>query len=87
MRRWLERIAAMVLVAAGCVGLSAYAAAQETVLTVGFLAGSYWDAPLGNCYAIIDAAIERFEEEHPSVRVEYTSGILKRDYSEWLDGE
>ena len=87
MRRWLERMVAMVLVAAGGVGLSAYAAAKETVLTVGFLAGSYWDAPLGNCYAIIDAAIERFEEEHPGVRVEYTSGILKRDYSEWLAGE
>ena len=48
------------------------------------MAGSYWDAPNGNCYAVIDAAVERFEREHPNVHVTYTSGILKRDYSEWL---
>jgi multiple sugar transport system substrate-binding protein len=47
-------------------------------------AGSYWDVPTGNCYEVIDDAIERFEASHPGVRVEYVSGILKDDYPEWL---
>lgn len=48
------------------------------------IAGSYWDVPTGNCYEVIDAAINRFEEKHPGVTVEYVSGILKEDYGEWL---
>lgn len=84
MKQPFKRFLASILLALLCVGLTSYAAVQETVLTVGFVAGSYWDAPVGNCYAVIDAAIERFETAHPGVHVEYTSGILKRDYSEWL---
>lgn len=57
---------------------------KKTVLTFGMMAGSYWDVPNGNCYRIIDGTIKRFESEHPDVKVQYTSGILKRDYSEWL---
>ncbi len=56
----------------------------NTVLTFGMMAGSYWDVPNGNCYQIVDQTIHRFEAAHPGVHVEYTSGILKRDYSEWL---
>lgn len=80
----MRRLVAGVLLAAGVAALTVFAAAQETVLTVGVIAGSYWDAPTGNCYAIIDSVIDRFEQTHSGVRVEYTSGILKRDYSEWL---
>ena len=80
----MRRLAAGVLLAAGVTAATVFAAAQETVLTVGVVAGSYWDAPTGNCYAVIDNAINRFEQAHPGVRVEYASGILKRDYSEWL---
>lgn len=57
---------------------------KKTVLTFGMMAGSYWDVPNGNCYRIIDQTIQRFEKSHPNVIVKYTSGILKRDYSEWL---
>lgn len=57
---------------------------RETVIRFGMSAGSYWDVPTGNCYEVIDAAIGRFEEEHPGVKVEYVSGILKEDYPEWL---
>lgn len=57
---------------------------KQTVLTFGMMAGSYWDVPNGNCYRIIDQAIQRFEKAHPGVQIQYTSGILKRDYSEWL---
>lgn len=58
---------------------------KETVtLEFGMFAGSNWDVPNGNCYAIIDSAIERFEKENPGVKIHYSSGILKKDYSEWF---
>jgi len=59
-------------------------AGEHQVLRFGMFAGSYWDVPNGNCYQIIDDAIARFEAAHPGVKVEYVSGILKEDYSEWL---
>lgn len=59
-------------------------AGEDQVLRFGMFAGSYWDVPNGNCYQIIDDAILRFESAHPGVKVEYISGILKEDYSEWL---
>lgn len=57
---------------------------QPIVLHVGLYAGSSWDVPQGNSYAYIDHVIEAFEAEHPNVKVVYTSGIRKEDYSEWL---
>lgn len=57
---------------------------DEIVLKFGMFAGSYWDVPNGNCFEIIDHAIKKFESEHEGVRVEYQSGVLKDDYSEWF---
>ena len=79
-----RRLIVGLLMTAICLGITAFGASHERVLTVGFVSGSYWDVPLSNSYSIIDTVIERFEREHPGVRVEYTSGILKQDYSEWL---
>ena len=50
---------------------------QTIVLKVGVFAGSNWDVPNGSGYKLIDTAIARFEEEHPNVKIEYKSGILK----------
>jgi len=80
----VKRIIAGSILTALCLTANILVFPPEQVLRLGFMAGSYWDAPSGNCYAVIDAAIERFETKYPYVRVEYTSGILKRDYSEWL---
>lgn len=57
---------------------------QTVVLKVGIFAGSNWDVPSGSGYKLIDTAIARFEKEHPNVKIEYESGILKEDYSLWL---
>ena len=84
MKGLTKRLTAAILLAAVCLTANVYSRTRSVELRLGFMAGSYWDAPNGNCYAVIDAAIERFEREHPNVRVTYTSGILKRDYSEWL---
>ena len=53
-------------------------------LRIGLFAGSNWDVPEGDSYAVIEAAIQQFEAQHPGVCVTYSSGIKKEDYSEWL---
>ncbi|MBR1580971.1 MAG: extracellular solute-binding protein [Selenomonadaceae bacterium] len=53
-------------------------------MRLGLFAGSNWNVPQGETYIIIDEVIERFEAEHPNVRVKYVSGIKREDYSEWL---
>lgn len=84
MKRLAKRLTAAALLTAVCLTATEYGRTRPVELRLGFMAGSYWDAPNGNCYAVIDAAIERFERAHPNVHVAYMSGILKRDYSEWL---
>ena len=57
---------------------------KEQVLTLGVFSDSYWGVQSGYANKIIDDAISRFEAEHPDVKVQYESGIMKTDYSEWL---
>ena len=63
------------------------AASRPVVLHIGFPCDSYWKVPGENYYTFIDAAIEKFEAEHPNVKVEYTSGIRVEEYTEWLSGQ
>jgi len=58
--------------------------ARPATLEVGLFSGSNWDVSNPNSFNIIDAAIERFERQHPHVNVHYYGGIPKEDYSEWL---
>ena len=82
MRKWILPVLLILLLCmAGCFGN------RETVLTIGVYSGSYWNTPNGNCYQILDDAIEMFQQSHPGVRVEYVSGIPADDYSEWLAGQ
>lgn len=57
---------------------------KDMVLTVGVFSDNYWGIQNGHANKIIDNAISRFQHEHPDVKVEYESGIMKADYSEWL---
>lgn len=57
---------------------------QKDVITIGVFSDSYWEVQNGYSYRILEDAIAIFEEQHPGVRVEYVSGIMKEDYSEWL---
>ena len=84
MRGLAKRLLAAAVLTAVCLSATGYCRTRPVELRLGFLAGSYWDAPNGNCYAVIDAMIARFEQTHPNVHVTYTSGVLKRDYAEWL---
>ncbi len=60
---------------------------RKIILHISFPCDSYWGVPGEDYYAFMDAAIEKFEAEHPNVTVEYTSGILINDYTEWLSGQ
>ncbi|MCD8083605.1 MAG: extracellular solute-binding protein [Clostridiales bacterium] len=64
--------------------LARYRSDRETVLEFGMFTGSNWNVANANSFVIIDKAIERFEEEHPGVRIHYYSGVRKDDYSEWF---
>lgn len=59
-------------------------AGEDETITIGIFSDSYWEVQNGYSYRILEDAIAIFEEQHPGVRVEYVSGILKDDYSEWL---
>ena len=84
MRGLAKRLLAAAVLTAVCLSATGYCRTRPVELRLGFLAGSYWDAPNGNCYAVIDAMIARFEQTHHNVHITYTSGVLKRDYAEWL---
>lgn len=57
---------------------------QEKTITLGVFVGNAWNVPTSSSYQIIDDAIAKFERENKGVKVEYISGILKDEYSEWL---
>lgn len=67
-----------------CMGFGVYYVQKPVVLHLGIFAGSPWDVPSPESEKIIDDAIERFEKKYPNVQVEYVSGIMKEDYSEWI---
>ena len=57
---------------------------QEKILRVGIFAGSNWDVPQSETYAVIDEVLKNFQAENPNVKIEYVSGIKREDYAEWL---
>ena len=60
---------------------------KDKTVTIGLFSDSYWEVQNGYSYCVLDDAIKLFEKQNPGVKVEYTSGILKEDYSEWLSGQ
>ncbi len=56
-------------------------------LRLGIFSTSNWGVPEAETYQVVDQLIERFEESHPYVQVEYISGIVKDDYSQWLSDQ
>ena len=60
---------------------------KETILEFGMITGSNWDVANANSFVIIDQAIERFETEHPGVKIHYYSGVRKDDLPDKPSGE
>lgn len=80
-RRMLVAVLAILLVILCIVHIRSR---QEIVLEFGTFAGSNWNVANANSFIIFDKAIERFEAEHPGVKIHYYSGVMKDDYSEWF---
>ena len=83
------RVALSILIAAAALFLMTnqlrrISFSKEKVLKIGVFSDNYWGVQNGYANKIIDDAIDRFEKEHPDVKVQYESGIMKTDYSEWL---
>lgn len=57
---------------------------KEIVIEFAMFNGSNWDVAVQESYSVIDKAIEKFEKEHAGVKIKYSGGILKEDYSEWM---
>lgn len=53
-------------------------------ISIGVFSDSYWEVQNGYSYQILEDAIRIFEEQNPGVKVDYVSGVLKEDYTEWL---
>lgn len=86
-KHWLRTSQWLVFVAflLGIFFYGPYAAQKsQPVLRIGVFAGSNWNVPDSDSYAVIDAAAKSFEKKHPGIRVEYVSGIKREDYAEWL---
>lgn len=64
-----------------------FMAGRNKTVTIGLFSDSYWEVQNGYSYRVLDDAIKLFEKQNPGIKVEYTSGILKEDYSEWLSGQ
>ena len=79
--RFLQAAASMVLL--GFLYFYSRPQAQTQVLEFGMFTGSNWEVENADVFVIIDRAIQRFEKNHPGIEVHYTSGIEKKDYSEW----
>ena len=81
MKGLAKRLTAIIVLTAVCLTMVVYSRTRPVELRLGFMAGSYWDAPNGNCYAVIDAAIERFEREHRTctspTRAVFSNGITR----------
>ena len=82
-KRFIVAGVAAVLFIAACFAY-AFTPKEVPTLTVGVFAGSNWNVPQGESYAVIEASVQKFEATHPGVRVVYESGIKREDYGEWL---
>ncbi|MFV0362973.1 MAG: ABC transporter substrate-binding protein [Suipraeoptans sp.] len=86
-KKMISGIIATVLFVTILSGIAINKKSEPTVLTFGIFAQSNWGVANASVYRIYDQAIDKFEKEHPGVKIKYESGIRKDDYSEWLSGK
>lgn len=89
-RKWFYGKGAVCLLLLLVIGLAVSGAYKklpgfhDKTITVGMFSDSYWEVQNGYSYQIMEDAIALLEERYPDIKVEYVSGIMKEDYSEWL---
>ncbi len=60
---------------------------KPVILRFGMFSDSNWNAKSDNTARILEVAIRKFEKIHPEVKISVETGIRKKDYTEWLEGE
>lgn len=79
--------AVVMLLAIGLLTSSCTLKERQIELTLGVYTSGDWGVPNPDSLVLFDRAIERFEAEHPGIKVTYRSGMLREDYSEWIAGQ
>ena len=57
---------------------------SRPVLTIGVYTDSSWNVPNGDADRVTKLAIKKFKKKYPNVDIQYTAGIRKNDYNNWL---
>ncbi len=70
-----------------CLAIGIYYVQKPIVLEIGVFTGSNWDVPSPDNAKMIDHIIQEFEKTHENVKIEYTAGIVKSDYSKWISNK
>ncbi len=80
------RLAKGALLVAGVLFLFGFRLTPRPPVTLrfGMFIDGYWGESNVAATEVVREAIDRFEAAHPGVRVTFESGILERDYAEWL---
>lgn len=52
-----------------------------------FILAAAGTRPSGKPYQMIDYAIKKFHRKYPDVKIQYETGITKKDYINWLSGK
>lgn len=84
MKRTIILLSAIILIVASVYFGSEYLNNDEIVIEIGIYSGNEWGVPQIEVYKIYEEAIELFESEHKNVKIEFRSGTIMEDYSEWL---
>ncbi|MDF1618540.1 ABC transporter substrate-binding protein [Petrocella sp. FN5] len=84
MKKYSIALVVIVLIIISFFLIQALKSEKKTVVQIGIYSGNEWGVPQIDVYRIYDEAIKLFEKENPGVSVEYRSGTLMEDYSEWL---
>lgn len=84
MKKSVIVLVSLAIIIASIFGVQGVKAEKDKVIQIGIYSGNEWGVPQIDVYRIYDEAIKLFEKENPGVTIEYRSGTLMDDYSEWL---
>lgn len=78
-----KKIAILMIIVVIIVGAS-FMLKPKNRLRVAVFAGSNWNVPEADSYQLLDEFFTDFETKHPGVEIDYTSGVVRDSYGEWI---
>lgn len=80
--KWALLIFVMLLALSVCVGCSP---SNKDTIRFAFFASGPFDTETEKSHMVLSEAIKRFENDHPDVNIEFTTGVRKEDYLDYLN--